>query len=236
MRLNEFFHGKDFSGDSLLRKPSNFNPPFERDEHLDRYCDFLYSLASNLENLPVDQKADNLTHHERAALKGLIELRDANRIVIMAADKGGAVVVLEADHYKRMVESVFHDPQYFEDCDGNQMREIIGKIKALCKKYESHLTKDEINCLTNFDYKEANFYGLPKIHKSAEIKRAVLEQKSEVVKIFSPQDLKVRPIIGGPVSPTSNLSKLIDKLLKPFMTKLPSFVQDSFDLLRKAQH
>ena len=177
-----------------------------------------------------------MNRFERAALKELIKLRDANRIVIMPADKGGAVVVLEADHYKRMVENIFHDPDYFEDCNGNQMREIIGKIKSLCRKYHSHLTKEEINCLTNFDYKAANFYGLPKIHKSSLIKDAVKQQKSEVVRILSPQDLKVRPIIGGPMSPTSNLSKLIDKLLKPYMIKLPSFVRDSTDLLRQAQH
>ena len=114
------------------------------------------------------------------------------------------------------------------------MREIIGKINSLCKKYKSELTKDEISCLTNFDYKEANFYGLPKIHKSELIRDAVRSQKSEVITIPSPQDLKIRPIIGGPASPTSNLSKLLDKLLKPFMVTLPSFVKDSIDLLKKA--
>ena len=134
-----------------------------------------------------------------------------------------------------MVANVFNDPEYFEACEGNQMRETIGKIKSLCKKYNSELTKDEIFCLTNFDYKEANFYGLPKIHKSAIIKDAVKCQKSEVITVFAPQDLKIRPIIGGPNSPTSNLSKLLDKLLKPFMVALPSFVRDSVDLLRQAK-
>ena len=234
MRLNEFFHGKEFSNESLLHKPSNFTPPTERDEHLDRYCDFLYSLSSNLEGLPVQPKRDNLTSYERAALKELTELRDAHRIVVMPADKGGAVVVLEADHYKRMVEAIFKDPDYFEACDDNQMKTIIGKIKSFCKKYDSCLTKDEISCLTNFECKEANFYGLPKIHKSAVIKNAVQLQKSEVVTVISPPDLTIRPIIGGPVSPTSNLSKLVDRLLKPFMIALPSFVKDSIDLLQQA--
>ena len=235
MRLNEYFHDSNYSQESLLKKPSNFTPLPERDEHLDRYCDFLYSLSSNLENLPVEEKRDNLTRFERAALRELIDLRDAHRIVIMSADKGGAVVVLDADHYKRMVETVFNDPEYFEESDGNKMREIIGKIDFLCKKYKDCLTKDEISALTKFDYKEANFYGLPKIHKSQIIKAAVNDQKSEVVNVESPSDLKIRPIIGGPVSPTSNLSKLLDLLLKPFMTNLPSFVRDSLDLLDQAR-
>jgi hypothetical protein len=234
VRLNEFFHDKDYEQQSIMRKPSHFTPFPERDEHLDRYCDFLNSLASNLPNLPVKEKNDNLTHFERSALQELIELVDANRIVIMAADKGGAVVILEADHYKRMVEAVFDDPEYFEDSDTNQMRTIIGKINSLCLKYQSELTKDETNFLTNFDFRESNFYGLPKIHKSQIIKDAVREQSSEVVSILSPQDLKIRPIIGGPASPTSNLSRFIDHALQPFMKKLPSFVRDSADLLSQA--
>ena len=46
--------------------------------------------------------------------------------------------------------------------------------------------------------------------------------------------MKIRPIIGGPASPTSHLSELIDILLKPFMFNLPSFVKDSRDLLIQA--
>ena len=142
MRLNEFFHGKTYEQRSIMKKTSNFTPFPERDEHLDRYCDFLTSLASNLENLPVENKKDNLTRFERSALRELIELVDANQIVVMAADKGGAVVILDADHYKRMVEAVFDDPEYFEDCENSQMKEIIGKINSLCRRYNAILTKE----------------------------------------------------------------------------------------------
>ena len=89
--------------------------------------------------------------------------------------------------------------------------------------------------MTKFDFKEANFYGLPKIHKSQLIKDAVSTQSSEVITIYNPSDLKIRPIIGGPFSPTSNLSRLIDHILKPYMMKLPSFVRDSADLLNQAR-
>ena len=46
----------------------------------------------------------------------------------MPADKGGAVVTLDGDHYNRMVANVLNDPEYFEACKDNQMQEIIGKI------------------------------------------------------------------------------------------------------------
>jgi hypothetical protein len=154
-------------------------------------------------------------------------------MVIVQADKGGAIMILDGDHYKRMVEEVFYDPEYFEDSDGNQMTETLNKIAALCRKHRSCLTTDEISYLSKFDCKEANFYVLPKAHKSKLIKDAIHTQNSEVIEIYQPQDLKVRPIIGGPISPTSHLSQLIDFLLQPFVLQLPSYTRDSMDLLRQ---
>ena len=66
----------------------------------------------------------------------------------------------------------------------------------------------------------SNFYGLPKIHKSQLITNAIKEQNSEVVSINEPQDLKVRPIVGGRKCPTRKLSELIDPLLKPFLKQV----------------
>ena len=120
------------------------------EEALDNYCDFLANLASNLENIPVESPKDNLTCFER-------DLVHACKIVIMPTYKGGAVVILEADHYKRMVEDLFLDPQYFEESYGNQMKATINKISALCRKYSEKLTKEKISYHTRFDYKEANF-------------------------------------------------------------------------------
>ena len=134
-----------------------------------------------------------------------------------------------------MVESVFNNVEYFEPCDGNKSKDIFSKITALCKKHQACLTKDEILYLTKFDSKVSNFYGLPKVHKSALIKQAIIEQNAEVINIRAPSDLKIRPIIGGVNSPTSHLSEMIDILLKPFMLKIPSFVRDSIDLLNQAE-
>ena len=84
----------------------------------------------------------------------------------MSADKGGAVVILDATHYREMVHRIFNNPDYFQPCNSNESKEISLKITSLCRKYEKCLTPDEIHFLTKFDSKEANFYGLPKVHKS----------------------------------------------------------------------
>ena len=48
-----------------------------------------------------------------------------------------------------------------------------------------------------------------------------------------PDDLKGRPIIAGPESPTQRLSELLEKLLSPLVTLLKSYVKDDWDFLRK---
>ena len=87
--------------------------------------------------------------------------------------------------------------------------------------------------LNEVDYDTSNFYGLPKILKSRLIINAIKEQNSEVVSINEPQDLKVRPIVGGPKCPTRKLSELIDTLLKSFLKHVKTYVRDSIDFLNK---
>ena len=44
-----------------------------------------------------------------------------------------------------------------------------------------------------------------------------------------------RPIVSGINSPTEKLSKLMDHRLKPIVTKLPSYVQDTTHMLQVLQ-
>ena len=68
----------------------------------------------------------------------------------------------------------------------------------------------EVKYLTNFSFRTSNFYGLPKVQKSKIINDAIKSQNSECISILEPEDLKVRPIVGGPTCPTRPLSHLID--------------------------
>ena len=49
----------------------------------------------------------------------------------------------------------------------------------------------------------------------------------------TPEDLKGRPIIAGPCSPTSRLSELLENILSPLVKHLQSFIKDDWDFLRK---
>ena len=65
------------------------------------------------------------------------------------------------------------------------------------------------------------------------IESAINTRNSEFIKIFEPNDLKLRPIVGGPKCPARKLSQLIDIILKPFLKHIRSFIRDSLDFLIK---
>ena len=114
--------------------------------------------------------------------------------------------------------------------DTNTDNNIISKITKFYKIHNKSLTKKENDISTNYIPITSNF-GLPKIHKSKQIKNAVETQKSEYLEIPNPGDLKFRPIVAGLSCPTSRLSKLIDILLQPFLKKIKSYIRDNIDFL-----
>ena len=107
------------------------------------------------------------------------------------------------------------------------------KLKKLLNKQKNIFIVKDFKYLNEADYNTSSFYWLPKIHKSQLITNAIKEQNSEVVSINEPQDLKVRPIVGGPKCPTRKLSELTDALLKPFLKHVKSYIRDSTGFLNK---
>ena len=48
-----------------------------------------------------------------------------------------------------------------------------------------------------------------------------------------PEDLKGRPIVGGPNSPTQGISSLLEKVLTPIVSCLKTYVKDDWEFIRK---
>ncbi|XP_061168845.1 uncharacterized protein LOC133178101 [Saccostrea echinata] len=138
---------------------------------------------------------------------------------------------MDREHYKEMSLSQLQDNQFYKKLEQNQDRQSMLKITNLTKKFQSNLTKNEIEYLTNFEVKTSHFYGLLKIHKCKEIQKNVKKCNSTYIKLPRPNDLKLRPIIAGPASSTQRLSNLLDIILKPLCTKVTSYVRDDMDFL-----
>ena len=80
--------------------------------------------------------------------------------------------------------------------------------------------------LINISFSISSFYGLSKVCKSKQINEAIRQQINEHTEIHEPDDLTMRPIVGGPNCPTRPLSHLIDKILKPFLIHIKSYVKE----------
>lgn len=139
---------------------------------------------------------------------------------------------MDKDYYITKINELLNNQQYYQPIDTNIDNITISKIIKLCTKHNNILKRKEKDFLTNFIIKTNNLYGLPKIHKSEQIKYAISTQNSEYIQIHNPDDLKFRPIVAGPACPTSRLSNLIDILLQPFTNLIKSYIKDSTHFLK----
>ena len=76
---------------------------------------------------------------------------------------------------------------------------------------------------------------MPKIHKSKILEQETKSQNNEVIDCYEPEDLKLRPIISGTSCPTRSLSDIIDKILKPLLKHVKSYIKDSIHYLNKSK-
>ena len=187
-------------------------------------------------NIKIDKRPDvinpcsvkqNLTQNEHKAIKSLIN----PNIVIKEADKGSAVVLMDTTFYVDKVSELLNDKDTYIEIPKNIDRTSINKIKKMANIYKDHLTRDEIQYLTNFEFRTSLFYGLPKIHKSKIIIETVKHINSEYIRVPSTPDLKLRPIVAGPTCPTHRLSHFLDIILQPFLNFIPSYLKNNLDFL-----
>ena len=224
MRLREYFHDTDYEDISIVGH-SNFTPPKGRDSYLDNYID-------HIKQFPVEKKKgkythSNITQQQRSILYKLGSRQD---IVIKEADKGSAVVIMGKEFYENGIKEMLAATETYQVISSDIDRTTVNKISALLDKYDN-CTKKEKRYLTNFDYRTSQFYGLPKIHKSKTIIKAINDQNLEYIEILNPPDLKFRPIVAGPACPTHRISHLIDQLILPFVKFVKSYVRDDLDFL-----
>ena len=117
--------------------------------------------------------------------------------------------------------------------DEREERKVMCNLKKFVEKYKKCLTPKEIKYVTDSDLKSSNFYVLPKIHKNERVLEEISMCNNIYLEMTPPIDLKARPIVAGPISATSRLSKMIDKLLSPLVQNLKSYIKDDLDLIRK---
>ena len=227
--LKANFHNSKETDDSLIFPVSNYLPKNTPFPVLESLVNDLESLARDIKDIPRCEIIDNLSVNQR---RGLNKLKSSQASMYVPADKGGAPVWMDKEFYKSLMEDKLSSSTY-EKLDRNEDYFVNIELKKFVKKYKKMLTKKERLAITNYDYKSANIYGLPKLHKSTLIKEAIKNCDNICLHLPKPCDLTLRLIFGGPKSPTTGLANLVDLLLKPYLTKIEAKVIDVFHFLRK---
>ena len=160
----------------------------------------------------------NISKMEREAIK---TLKEDNECVVLTADKGVAMVVMDKSSYIDKCMALLQDINVYQPC-----RDLTGQIHrqvqaTLCKLKGKHRKDHQ---WVQLQYKQllptgnssppARFYGLPKIHKA---------------------NCPMRPIVSVCGTSTYNLAKYLIKILKVYVGHSSSFVKDSKDLMDKLQ-
>ena len=140
---------------------------------------------------------------------------------------------MNTKHYLEMISDNLNDETTYKMVEANCEAKVMKGIGKIIQKCEDNLTKKENEYLPSTPYNTSNFYGLPKTQKSKLIQIAIKEQQNEYVQIIEPSDLKLSPIVAGPICLTTPLSNLIDILLKTFFLHVKSYVKDNLDFLLK---
>ena len=213
LKLKSHFKDKTSTAtkeDILFRKKSNWTPT--KNHHT---VETFISLVNNdlMGMKPKSKLPENLTNKEKQALD---TLRNRTDIVITKADKGGAVVIMDTESYIAEAERQLNDTKYYKtlphDVTDLHEEKVKQSLKTLTRTCD---LKDNIaEGLAPTSSKTPKFYLLPKIHKKQ-------------------RPPPGRPVINSINSPTSNISKYVDHQLHPIVTKLPSYVKDTTDFVKK---
>ncbi|KAL9983647.1 hypothetical protein ACROYT_G005850 [Oculina patagonica] len=112
-------------------------------------------------------RTSNITREERQALR---DLRQNESILILPADKGNSVIVMNKSDYQQEISSMLQDRKTYEPITDKRRNPTAKTAKELQKKLQDlkqsgNLSEQQYKRLQVPDPNPASFYGLPKVYK-----------------------------------------------------------------------
>ena len=155
----------------------------------------------------------NLTKAQISAIREL--KRDRDRIVL-TADKGVAMVVMDRQDYINKANHLLNQNTYkviTKDPTNTIKNKLINILKTI--KTKSGLSSNTYKSMYPTGCAPPKFYGLPMIHKP---------------------DTPLRPIVSSCGSVTYGVAKELAKILKPLVGKSPHHIHSTQDFVEQAKH
>ena len=139
-KLKEYFYCNENieQDDSLVRNNSYFEPPRGRNQRLDEYIDMTKVIPRND---PQRKTSFNITRNERKAIDNLA--KDTS-IEIKEADKGGGIVIMNKEFYKRKLLQMLDDKSFYKQIENQTTKYTMKKIKKVIG-LAKEITRHELN-------------------------------------------------------------------------------------------
>ena len=154
----------------------------------------------------------NITREERKAIR---ELKEDKSRMVLTADKGVALVVIDTADYKKKAEELLQQPTYQlipTDPTSKYKNKLINMLKSI--KAEGCFNEAVYKKLYLTGAGSPKFYGLPKIHK---------------------EGVPLRPIVSSIGAVTYYTSKELSRILKPLVGRSPYHIQNNQDFIQQIQ-
>ena len=155
----------------------------------------------------------NLTKAQNLALRELKRDRDH---IVLTADKGVAMVIMDRQDYINNANSLLNQNTY-RSIPRDPTNSIKNKLISILKRVKSQtgLDSNTYKSMYPTGCVPPKFYGLPKIHKP---------------------DTPLRPIVSSCGSVTYGVAKELAKILKPLVGKSPHHINSTQDFVEQAKH
>ena len=231
MRLKHHFHDDNSEPDNLLIKlKSSWTPSKTKNDTFEDMIRKLYNLTYKKRKNRIDNIKDL-----RDDLNKLILRAKQKEIIIKKADKGSIVVIMSPEYYLDMCCRHLNNTEFYKELNTTDPSPIIqSRINSFAEKYKSQLTHNEHKYITESKYKIANFYMLPKIHKSKTLNEIIKNDPKEYY-IVNNINFDGRPIVAGCASHTHPLSCIVHKIMEPCLKEIKTILKDTFDFTDKAK-
>ncbi|XP_043935455.1 CCR4-NOT transcription complex subunit 1 [Protopterus annectens] len=191
---------------------STFQPPMNK-----YVATFQQAVLRDLHFPPFESQIlqENINSTEK---KALMELKENNKIVILQADKGGAVVILDMDYYIQEGLPQLSDTRCYMSMGIDPTPKFKKEIDAFIDRAveEGIISRSIAQHLTVTDPSKQILYLLPKIHKSL-------------------TSLPGRPIVSGHGSLMEPLLAFLTQQLKPLLKYVRARIQDTTQFLQIIQ-
>ena len=159
----------------------------------------------------IQPNKSNITKEELWAIK---ELKQDDQRIILTADKGVALVVLNKKDYIERAEQLLNQPTYRkiqEDPTSKQKSKLIRILKKI--KTEGGISDEKYKKMYPTGAGPPKFYGLPKIHKRETLLRPIVSSKGTVNYNTSKELANIlKPLVGWTSHHLKNTKDFIDQI------------------------